>query len=92
MRYYNKDQHNEDTDDLLYDAAVDETGTIDTTSLIDSDADTLEEKQKKQKQQQIHWKGWKWKLRKWWKWQACQKKYWRCMGLPQGRSLKESQD
>ena len=45
MRYHNKDHHKEDTDDRLYDEAVDETGTIDTTSLTDSDADTLGEQQ-----------------------------------------------
>ena len=43
MRYHNKDHYNEDTDDRLYDEAVDEASTIDTTSLIDPDADKLRE-------------------------------------------------
>ena len=45
MRYHNKVQHSEDSDEILYDAAVDETGTIDTVSLTDSYAEALEEQQ-----------------------------------------------
>ena len=45
MRYHNKVQYREDPDVILYDAAVDETGTIDTASLTDSDAETLGEQQ-----------------------------------------------
>ena len=39
LRYHNKDHHKEDSDDRLYHEAVDETGTIDTTTLSDIDAD-----------------------------------------------------
>ena len=46
MRYHNKDHYNEYMDDSLYDEAVDDTGTIDTTSLIDPHSDKIgEEKQ-----------------------------------------------
>ena len=48
MRYHNKDHHKEDSDDRLYDEAVDKTGTIDTTTLIDTEADKIGE-QRKQK-------------------------------------------
>ena len=48
MRYHNKIQHSEDLDKILYDEAVDETGTIDTTMLTDTDANkTGEQKQRK---------------------------------------------
>jgi len=48
MRYHNKDHHKEDSDDRLYDEAVDETGTIDTTKLLDTETDkTGEQKQRK---------------------------------------------
>ena len=51
MRYHNKDHHKEDSEDRLYDEAVDETGTIDTTTLLDTEADKIgEQKQRKQQQ------------------------------------------
>ena len=45
MWYHNKTQHSKDPEEILYDAAVDGTGTMDTALLIDVDADTLGEQQ-----------------------------------------------
>ena len=48
MRYHNNLHYNEDTDDRLYDEAVDETGTINTTKLLDTETDKIgEQKQRK---------------------------------------------
>ena len=89
MRYHNKDQHNEDPDEILYDAAVDETGTIDTTSLIDSDADTRGEQQQT-KTTADSLERMEIEIKEMVEMVGLSEKYWRCMGLPRGRSQKES--
>ena len=43
MRYHNKDHHKEDSNNRLYDEAVDKTGTIDTTTLLDTETDKIGE-------------------------------------------------
>ena len=47
LQYHNKGQANVDQDDILYDEAMDETGTIDTAGLSDSDVDSLREQYQK---------------------------------------------
>ena len=39
-RYRNRSQKMSDPDDLLYSAAIDETGTVDTAALTDSDLES----------------------------------------------------
>ena len=41
LRYHNKGQANVYQDDILYNEAMDETGTLNTTGLSDSDVDSL---------------------------------------------------
>ena len=43
LRYHNKGHAKSDQDEILYDEAMDKTGTIDTAELSDFDADALGE-------------------------------------------------
>ena len=47
LRYHNKGHTKADQDEILYDEAIDETGTIDTAELSDFDADVLREQYQK---------------------------------------------
>ena len=47
LRYQNKGHAKSDQDKILYDEAMDETGTIDTAELSDFDADALGEQYQK---------------------------------------------
>ena len=47
LQYHNKGDAKADQDEILYDEAMDETGTIDTAELSDFDADALGEQYQK---------------------------------------------
>jgi hypothetical protein len=48
LRYRNKEHTQVDQDQVLYDQALDETGTVDTAGLTDSDTESMGEQQQQQ--------------------------------------------
>ena len=48
LRYRNKEHTQVDQDQVLYDQALDETGTVDTAGLTDSDTKSMGEQQQQQ--------------------------------------------
>ena len=51
LRYRNKEHKQVDQDQVLYDQALDETGTVDTAGITDSDTESMGEQQQQQQQQ-----------------------------------------